>query len=76
MACRQRGRDNLPLGIHANVQFLPALELLLTMFLAVPFPLTTDLQAATVNDQSYRSLGARSTCCLTSTAVLRRESVV
>ena len=48
--------DNPTLGIHADVQFLPALVLLLAVFLAVPFPLATDLQAATVNDQGDRSL--------------------
>jgi hypothetical protein len=51
MALCHGGRDNPTLGIHANVQFLPSLALRLTMFLAVLFPLTTDLQAATVNDE-------------------------
>jgi hypothetical protein len=51
MAFRHRGRENLPLGIDANVQFLPALVLLLPVFLRVPFPLTADFQTRTVDDQ-------------------------
>src|SRR5919199_6220993 len=56
MAVRQRGSDDPTLGIHPDVQFLPALVRLLTVFLAMPFALTTDLQAATVNDQADRFL--------------------
>lgn len=56
MAFRHRGRDNPTLGIYTDVQFLPALVRLLTMFLAMPFSLTTDLQATTVNDQADRFL--------------------
>jgi hypothetical protein len=56
MAFRHRGGDNLTVIIHAEVQFLPPLSLLLTVFLGMPFALTTNLQAATVNDQGYRSL--------------------
>jgi hypothetical protein len=56
MAFRHRGRDNLPPVIHPNMQFLPALALLFTVFLGVPFALTTHLQAAAVNDQGERSL--------------------
>ena len=56
MAFRHGGRDNLPLGIHPNMQFLPAFGLLLTVFLGMPFPLATDLQAAAVNDQGDRFL--------------------
>src|SRR5437588_8334215 len=55
MAFRQRGSDDLTLGIHTDMQFLPAFVGLLTVLLAVPFPLTADLQAATVNDQRDRS---------------------
>ena len=51
LASRQRGGDNPPLGIHPKVQFLPAFVGLLTVLLALSFPLTADLQAATVNDQ-------------------------
>ena len=55
MAFRYRGRDDLPLGIHPKRPFLPALALLLPVFLRVPFPLTTDLQTRTVDDQSTGS---------------------
>ena len=51
MAFRQCGGNNPTLGIHTDMQFLPALARLLTVLLAVPFPLTADLQATTVNDQ-------------------------
>jgi hypothetical protein len=54
MAFRQRGGDNPTLRIHADVQFLPASVRLLPVLLAVPFALTADLQAATVNDQGDR----------------------
>src|SRR2546423_8783125 len=56
MALRHRGGDNPTLGIHPDMQFLPALGLLLAVFLAVPFPLTIDLQAGAVYDQGYRFL--------------------
>ena len=49
-------RDNLIPIIHANVQFLPALALLLLVFLRVPFPLTTDFQTRTVDDEAERFL--------------------
>src|SRR5215475_6306117 len=55
MAFGHRGGDNLTLGIHTYMQFLPAFLRLLPVFLAVPFALTTDLQAATVNDQGDRA---------------------
>src|SRR5215510_5459085 len=55
MAFRQRGSDDPTLGIHTDMQFLPAFVGLLTVLPAVPFPLTADLQAATVNDQRDRS---------------------
>ena len=54
-ACRERGCDNLTLGIHPNVQFLPAFGLLLTVLLGMLCALATDLQAMAVNDQGYRS---------------------
>jgi hypothetical protein len=49
-AFRHRGRDNLTLGIHPNVQFLPACGLLLTVLLSIPCALATDLHATAVND--------------------------
>jgi hypothetical protein len=55
MAFRQRGSDDPTLSIHTDMQFLPAFVELLTVLLAVPFPLTADLQAAPVNDQGDRS---------------------
>jgi hypothetical protein len=51
MALRHRGRDNLPLGIDAEVQCLPAFLRLLAMFLGMPCAWATDLQAAAVHDQ-------------------------
>jgi len=56
MAFGHRGGDDPALGIRTNMQFLLAFGLLLPVFLAVPFPLTTDLQAATVNDEGDRFL--------------------
>jgi hypothetical protein len=50
-----RGGDDPTLGIHTDMQFLPAFMRLLTVFLAVPYALTIDLQAATVNDQGDRT---------------------
>ena len=38
------------LGIHPNVQFLPACGLLLTVLLSIPCALATDLHATAVND--------------------------
>src|SRR5262247_4079878 len=55
MAFCHRGGDDPTLGIHTDMPFLPAFMRLLPMFLAVPFALTTDLQAATVNDQGNRA---------------------
>src|SRR5262245_65969575 len=55
MAYRQRRSDDPTLGIHTVMQFLPVFVGLLTVLPAVPFPLTADLQAATVNDQGDRS---------------------
>ncbi len=49
------GRNDPALVIDADVQFFPAFALLLAVLLAMPFTLTADLQAATVNDQGYRS---------------------
>ena len=43
VAFGDRGGDNLTLVIDTNMQFLPALDLLFPVFLAVPFPLATDL---------------------------------
>src|ERR1043166_3936937 len=43
MAFRHRGGANLTLGIHPNVQFLPAFGFLLTVLLGMPFTLTADL---------------------------------
>jgi hypothetical protein len=54
MAFRDRGGHNPTLGLHTNRQFLPALVRLFTVLLAVPCPLTTDLQAATVHDEGER----------------------
>ena len=45
LAFRHRGGDDPTLGIHPNMEFLPALALLLAVFLAMPFALATDLQA-------------------------------
>ena len=53
LAFRHRGGDNPTLGIHPNVQFLPAFVLLLAVLLAMPFALATELQTAAVNDQGY-----------------------
>jgi hypothetical protein len=38
------------------MQFLPAFALLLAVLVGMPFPLTTDLQATTIDDQSDRFL--------------------
>ena len=57
MALGNRGRNNRPLVIDADMEFFPALSLLLAMFLAVPFPLPADLQAGAVDDDAYRPLG-------------------
>jgi hypothetical protein len=43
MACRHRGRNDLPLVVHPEVELLPALDLLLAVFLRMPLPLPTDL---------------------------------
>jgi hypothetical protein len=51
MAFRHLRGDNATLGIYTDMQFLPAFVLLLTVFLAIPFPLTAHLQACAVNDQ-------------------------
>jgi hypothetical protein len=51
LAVRGRGRDYLILSIHAKMRLFPSFGLLLTMFLALPFPLTTDVQTHTVDDQ-------------------------
>jgi hypothetical protein len=51
MAFRHCGGDNSTLAIDAEMPFLPTLTLLLTVFLRMPFPLTTHLQARTVDDQ-------------------------
>ena len=51
MAFRHFGGDSSTLVIDAEVQFLPTLILLLTVFLSMPFALTTHLQARTVDDQ-------------------------
>jgi hypothetical protein len=56
VAFRHRGGDNATLSIYPNMQFLPALGLLLAMFLAMPFALATDLSPRTVDDQAYRFL--------------------
>ena len=40
MAFRYRGRDNLPLIIDAEMELFPALDLLLPVFLCMPFALT------------------------------------
>ena len=55
VAIGHRGRNYPALVIDADVQFFPALALFLAMLLGMPFALTTNLQAATVNDQRYRS---------------------
>ena len=56
LAFRDCGRDNPSLGIHPNVQFLPALVLLLPVLLGMPFALAADLQATAVYDQAGRFL--------------------
>ena len=56
MALRNRGRDDLPLGSHTTMLCLPAVVLLLTMFLGMPFTLAADLQVTPVNDERYGSL--------------------
>jgi hypothetical protein len=58
MAFRHRGGDHVTLGIHPNMQFLPAPGLLLAVFLAMPFALSTDLSPRTVDNQADRSLWA------------------
>jgi hypothetical protein len=56
-AFRHRRRDNLTLVIDTEVQFLPALDFFLAVFLCVPFALTADLQTATVHDEVDRPYG-------------------
>jgi hypothetical protein len=43
VALGHRRGDDLPLIIDTDMEFLPALDLLLPMFLAVSLPLATDL---------------------------------
>lgn len=43
MAFRHRGGDNLTLVIYPEMQFFPALVLLLAVLLSMPFALTTHL---------------------------------
>src|SRR5262245_56000479 len=76
MAFRQRGSDDPTLGIHTDMQFLPAFVGLLTVLPAVPFPLTADLQAATSTIREIAPSGARSIWCRIATVALRRDSVV
>ena len=51
MALRHRGGDNQSLIIDAEVQFLLALALPLTVFLGMPCALAADLQATAVDNQ-------------------------
>src|SRR5262245_14039302 len=56
-AFRHRRRENLTLVIDTEVQFLPALDFFLAVFLFVPFALTADLQTAPVHDEVERPCG-------------------
>ena len=56
MAVRHRRGNDPALVIHANMQFCPALAVLLTVFLGVLFALATDLQPRAVDDQVNRPM--------------------
>ena len=50
----RRGNDPALL-IHADMQFLPALAILFTVFRGMPFALATDFQPRAIDDEVNRS---------------------